>query len=800
MDAYVESLRERVASRGGRVELSELGSVRRPPAVPGSQALKAILQAHPQMFALVRHDGTGWTVHLTQTAQQVQATQTVHRFSDPNMREVFVALLRLHRQYRFTSWPVTRDQASLPAQVLFAMSRGKYVKVVGGTTLTWAHPNIQDCITNMPPDLLALGASAPSGSLPEPRPNSNTPLPTADEPTDAEGYTTASQQPLGSYQLTLVDTDEKLSAFAQMIGALDRPTTIAIDCEGVPEGLDLIQIATSNGAVYVLDCVQISPHRVCECMRDLLASSTVTKLFHDVHKDAYALAVHGRVSDLYGVLDTQLAAEYVWGDVFVGFNTLMQKVGSKPHPTKYAMKAKMASSVSFWKKRPLKKVDVEYAALDVTLLLDALPKVRELLGDHWTVIIEASQERASGAIAHDGVRSIAFDKANDFAIASAELLRMIRPADLYECSPLVTETDHETVVSLLPGDLRGKLQVESSSKLLGGLGSIFFHGDATESIQMDRLSDIVLDMGRRPQCWVDGGRVFISERDDRLVTKGDIEHITSKVGTFGSDCRAGMDGKLHRISAMYNRDERISGLTMRLGRSVRGNADMMVDLLLGSSKSILVLGEPGSGKTTIIREATRILAERHNTIVVDTSNEIAGDGMIPHECIGLARRMMVPSLDQQGAVMVECVQNHTPHVMVIDEIGRPKEVNAARTVKQRGVRMLASAHGDLRKLMKNPELNGLVGGVTSVLMGDAMAKEMAQKRGSNEVHKMKAQRGGEPTFDVVIEVRRGALHEWRVTTDIAKAVDSILEGEEYKVQQRVRDPETGSICLELTRA
>ena len=184
--------------------------------------------------------------------------------------------------------------------------------------------------------------------------------------------------------------------------------------------------------------------------------------------------------------------------------------------------------------------------------------------------------------------------------------------------------------------------------------------------------------------------------------------------------------------------------------------------------------------------------------MVDTSNEIAGDGLIPHVCIGHARRMMVPTLEQQSAVMIECVQNHTPHVMVIDEIGRPKEVNAARTVKQRGVRMIASAHGDLRRLLKNAELHGLVGGVTSVMMGDTMAKEEAKKRGG-DVQKVKSQRGGEPTFDVVIEVRRGALHEWRIVPDVANAVDAILNGEEYMAQQRVRDPETGSICLEFIR-
>lgn len=185
---------------------------------------------------------------------------------------------------------------------------------------------------------------------------------------------------------------------------------------------------------------------------------------------------------------------------------------------------------------------------------------------------------------------------------------------------------------------------------------------------------------------------------------------------------------------------------------------------------------------------------------------------MPHKCIGLARRMMVPSLDKQSDVMVEAVQNHTPNTMVIDEIGRPKEVMAARTVKQRGVRMIASAHGDLRKLLKNKDLRGLVGGVEVVTMGDVMAKEEAKRKEkaaadqngdkgvSFSVSKTKAQRSAEPTFEVIIEVRRGARNEWKVTTDSAKAVDAILDGLNYKAQLRTRDPETGHMFLDLVES
>jgi stage III sporulation protein SpoIIIAA len=204
---------------------------------------------------------------------------------------------------------------------------------------------------------------------------------------------------------------------------------------------------------------------------------------------------------------------------------------------------------------------------------------------------------------------------------------------------------------------------------------------------------------------------------------------------------------------------------------------MVYDLLFSPAfrdMSILVVGEPGSGKTTIVREIARVLAEEQNVCIIDTSNEIAGDGDVPHHCVGLARRMMVPSLDTQSQVMVECVQNHTPHVMVIDEIGRPREVDAARTVKQRGVRIVASAHGSFRSLMKNAQLKGLLGGFEQVIKTGGVPK---------------TERVSAPTFEVVIEVQRRSYHQWVVITDIAKAVDRVLQGAQYQAQVRLRDPE-----------
>eukprot|EP00804_Cyclotella_cryptica_P013148 CCRYP_019649-RA/>CCRYP_019649-RA protein AED:0.30 eAED:0.27 QI:0/0/0/1/1/1/2/0/555 len=318
-------------------------------------------------------------------------------------------------------------------------------------------------------------------------------------------------------------------------------------------------------------------------------------------------------------------------------------------------------------------------------------------------------------------------------------------------------------------------------------------------IGMEHVSDIVYDLGRMPYCWANNERKYFFD-DNRVVEYEDIEDIVKSLQEFGDDNRAGIDGQLHRISSIRNNKNSIIGLTIRVGRHVEGNADMIRDLLQETKKSILLLGEPGSGKTTIVREVTNILSLEENVFIVDTSNEIAGDGDVPHHCVGDARRMMVKSLGSQAGVMIECVQNHTPSVMVIDEIGRKREVEAAQTSQNRGVRMIASAHGDLRSLVKNKELRGLIGGLETVTLGDDEAKALQKKSGSQTIKKQMTLRAAAPIFDIIIELKRGRLHEWHVVEDSAKAVDKILSGHKYDIQKRMRCMMSGNIFVEQVKS
>lgn len=293
-------------------------------------------------------------------------------------------------------------------------------------------------------------------------------------------------------------------------------------------------------------------------------------------------------------------------------------------------------------------------------------------------------------------------------------------------------------------------------------------------LELEKLLEVVMDLGRPPEARFPDGVVRLS---DKPVHQDDLAHVTAQVGDFGGDNRAGIERTLHRISAIRNRKGQIVGLTLRIGRAVIGGIELMRDLI-ETGQSLLILGRPGVGKTTKLREMARVLADdlHKRVIIVDTSNEIAGDGDIPHPGIGNARRMQVSQVERQHAVMIEAVENHMPEVIIVDEIGTEAEAVAARTIAERGVQLIGTAHGNtLENLVKNPTLSDLVGGVQVVTLSDDEAR---RRRTTKTV----SERRAAPTFDIVVEmVDRDELI---VHPDTASAVDMLLRGRAPRGEHR----------------
>src|SRR5512147_2007609 len=293
------------------------------------------------------------------------------------------------------------------------------------------------------------------------------------------------------------------------------------------------------------------------------------------------------------------------------------------------------------------------------------------------------------------------------------------------------------------------------------------------------LLEIVLDLGRLPEGRFPKREVILSNTP---ITPEDLGYVVERVGEFGDDNRAGIGGTLHRISAMRNRRGEVVGLTCRVGRAVRGTVALIRDVV-ERGRSILILGRPGVGKTTLLREGARVLADElgKRVVVVDTSNEIAGDGDIPHPGIGRARRMQVWRVAERHGVMSEAVENPTPEVIVIDEIGTELEAQAARTIAERGVMLVATAHGnELANLIRNPTLSDLVGGIQSVTLGD----EEARRR---RTQKTVLERAAEPTFPLAVEMH--SRHRWLVHRDVAGTVDALLRGQQARPQIRELAPD-----------
>ena len=310
-------------------------------------------------------------------------------------------------------------------------------------------------------------------------------------------------------------------------------------------------------------------------------------------------------------------------------------------------------------------------------------------------------------------------------------------------------------------------------KLLNNL-PFFIYQHLHNSLDKEKLIEIVLDLGRRPEARFATGPEYLSQK---VISWQDIEYVTKRVSKFSGENRAGIERTLHRISCIRNRQFLINGLTCRVGRAIFGTISIIRDLL-ESGKSILILGKPGVGKTTIIREIARILSDEmaKRVIIIDTSNEIAGDSDVPHSGIGRARRMQVPKTELQHKIMFEAIENHMPQVIVIDEIGTELEALAARTIAEKGVQLVGTTHGNcLENLIKNPSLSDLVGGIQYVTISD----EEAKRRGTQ---KSILERKSYPAFQLAIEVNN--VNSWTIHENVENSVDLILRGNSILSQTR----------------
>ncbi|TFG46743.1 MAG: AAA family ATPase [Dehalococcoidia bacterium] len=320
---------------------------------------------------------------------------------------------------------------------------------------------------------------------------------------------------------------------------------------------------------------------------------------------------------------------------------------------------------------------------------------------------------------------------------------------------LITD-DLSTLLDILPPEIRRPLNQQAD---------------------LNQLLEVIMDLGRSPEARFLHHEVMLRPEE---ISEADLEYVITRVSDFGGDNRAGIERTLHRISAIRNRKGKIIGLTLRVGRAVFGTIKIIEDLIQTGS-SVLLLGRPGVGKTTMLREIARVLADdlRKRVVIVDTSNEIAGDGDIPHPAIGRARRMQVIAPDAQHAVMIEAVENHMPEVIVIDEIGTELEAQAARTIAERGVQLVGTAHGNtLDNLLQNPTLADLIGGIQAVTLGD----EEARRRGTQ---KTVLERKAPPTFNIIVEIQerdRVAVH-----SNTAEAVDALLRGHATETEIRSID-------------
>uniref|UniRef100_K3WXT2 AAA+ ATPase domain-containing protein n=1 Tax=Globisporangium ultimum (strain ATCC 200006 / CBS 805.95 / DAOM BR144) TaxID=431595 RepID=K3WXT2_GLOUD len=568
----------------------------------------------------------------------------------------------------------------------------------------------------------------------------------------------------------------------------DSSDDLVDDSFGDSAGVDATSASATKTDTVVLRLLpSLSQQLVSAVLTLILQNPGVVKVMHNIHHAAfwlhrYGLAEVGPVN----CVDLQLAYEHAVDATTrdADLAQIAEHCGVSLEKTSYRdtllENEPLASSHGpLSKKRLQTLVYSSHAALAcyASLVSSATGALRKksIRG----AVAGMTCRRWRNAIVNQGVAAIWFDSANDYLARSVECLEeeLMKVEDENgESTTMTTFTNDDFIPKLqLQCDLEPLLSLLPEKYRAPILAIDGFH---------DKLVDICLDVGRFPHVYVGKGqRVPLGEGE--VVSRADINEVLEKLGgehKIGFDNRAGIDRQLHRISVMRSKTGEIYGLTMRVGRALAHAANLLTDVLMSAAhrdKSILLLGRPGSGKTTLIRDIARSVSDtQENVCIIDTSNEIGGDGLVPHECVGWARRMMVPSLEQQANVMIECVQNHTVETLIIDEIGRKAEVNAAGTVRQRGPRLIASGHGDFRSLIRNQDLRGLIGGVQQVTVGDVAMQKSASKS------KLQAERAGAPIFDIIVELDHVDRGQCQLIWDVGAAVDSVLSGRGYRCEVR----------------
>jgi stage III sporulation protein SpoIIIAA len=549
-----------------------------------------------------------------------------------------------------------------------------------------------------------------------------------------------------------------------------KESMLAVDCEGFKLGqvggsLCLVQVAKAGaGPAYLFD-VQTSKTLFANGLRALLQSTKSIKFVHDCRADVAAL-LSCNVT-LAGIVDTQVAYSVAHhGRRDVSLSTLTLESVGKEHPEK--QNAPHKQNLRVWEQRPLSDVCLKYAAHDVLLLMEAANSLLAQFNDDADAmerVQKRSIARAKEAIDRVEKRVKAEQRGGGLATVSKLIQSAARVDRRVELNVEIT-TEFDVLIDALPYHI-----VDELHEALGD-----------DNDPADCVVDIVMDVDRPVRIILRDQNAKSLYLRDAIVSDDDIEHVLNNCGPITDANRCCVGSSLHRCSVIRDgQHDDVVGLTIRTARVVDGIAESIADIVL-SGRSVLLVGAPGRGKTTLLRSVAKMLAsEQHDrrVMVVDTNNEIAGEHSLPHDAIGNARRMKVGARSRQHRVMLEAVQNHTPEVLIIDEIGTAQEAREAVSVRQRGVQLIATTHGNsIADVIQNPSLNALLGGVNVVILS---AHEREREGAAS---KTRRERRTPPAFDVCIELRQ--LREWRVHHNVDAAVDVILRGMHEVVECEMR--------------